>query len=116
MFALARPVADNPDRVDLKRGLARSLVRANQPEQAIAIWNQILATPEATNDDRVNLADALIRTNDWAGAKAELDRIPPTYETYDRYRLEAMVACLRHPCGSVRQADRRPLEKQRPAP
>lgn len=87
-----KAVADNPDRVDLKRGLARSLVRANQPEQAIAVWNQILATPEATNDDRVNLADALIRTNNWQRAEAELNKVPPTFETFERYRLEAMVA------------------------
>lgn len=87
-----KAVADNPDRIDLKRGLARSLVRANQPEQAISIWNQILSTPEATNDDRVNLADALIRTNNWQRAEAELNKVPPTFETFERYRLEAMVA------------------------
>jgi Flp pilus assembly protein TadD len=87
-----KAVADNPDRIDLKRGLARSLVRANQPEQAINVWNQILATPDGTNDDRVNLADALIRTNNWQRAEAELNKVPPTFETFERYRLEAMVA------------------------
>ena len=40
----------------------------------------------------VMLADALIRANDWPAAKAELNKIPPTHETYERYRLEAMVA------------------------
>jgi hypothetical protein len=38
------------------------------------------------------LADALIRSNQWEDAKAELNTIPPTHETFDRYRLEAMVA------------------------
>lgn len=84
--------AENPDRIDLKRGLAKSLVRANQPVQAVAVWQQITASPEGTNDDRVALADALIRTNDWARAEAELNKVPPTHETYERYRLEAMVA------------------------
>ena len=48
--------------------------------------------PESDHSDRVELADALIRTNDWPGAEAELNKIPPTFETFERYRLEAMVA------------------------
>lgn len=84
--------ADNPDRMDLKRGLAKSLVRAQQTTQGIAIWTQIIAHPEATNDDRVGLADALIRANEWKRAEAQLNQIPPTFESFERYRLEAMVA------------------------
>jgi Flp pilus assembly protein TadD len=84
--------AANPERVDLKRGLAKSLVRAQKPKEAAGIWAQIVATPEGTNDDRVELADALIRANDWPAAEAELNKIPPTHETYQRYRLEAMIA------------------------
>lgn len=84
--------AEKPDRIDLKRGLAKSLIRAGQATQAVAILTQIIASPEAGNEDRVNLADALIRTNDWPRAEAELNKIPPTYETFERYRLEAMVA------------------------
>lgn len=85
-------VAKEPKRVDLKRGLAKSLARANQPTQAAAVWQQVIASPEGTNEDRVALADALIRNNDWSGAEAQLNQIPPTYETFERYRLEAMVA------------------------
>jgi Tfp pilus assembly protein PilF len=47
---------------------------------------------QGTDDDRVEYADALIRANDWTAAEAELNRIPPTHETYQRYRLEAMIA------------------------
>lgn len=83
---------ENPDRVDLKRGLAKSLIRANQPQEAVGVWTQITTSAESTNDDRVALADAYIRVNDWARAEAELNQIPPTHETYERYRLEAMVA------------------------
>ncbi len=83
---------ENPNRIDLKRGLAKSLVRAGQPTEAIAVWTAILATPEGSAADRVSLADALIRSNEWARAEAELNKIPPTHETYERYRLEAMVA------------------------
>lgn len=84
--------AEQPDRIDLKRGLAKSLIRANHPTEAVAVWTQIVASPEGTNDDRVALADSLIRTNEWSRAEAELNKIPPTHETYERYRLEAMVA------------------------
>lgn len=84
--------AEKPDRIDLKRGLGKSLIRAGQATQAVAVLTQILTSSEAGNEDRVNLADALIRTNDWPRAEAELNKIPPTYETFERYRLEAMVA------------------------
>ena len=84
--------AQKPDDPGLKRSLAKSLIRAGKPTEAAAILRQLTTAPTATDEDRVTLAEALIRTNDWAGAKAELDKIPPTYETYDRYRLEAMVA------------------------
>jgi len=84
--------AEKPDDPDLKRNLAKSLVRAGKPADAARILAALAATPAATSEDSVTLADALIRTNDWTAAKAALDRVPPTYETYDRYRLEAMVA------------------------
>lgn len=83
---------ENPDRIDLKRGLAKSLIRAGRPAEAATIWAAIAASPEGTMDDRVSLADAHIRQNDWKKAEAELNRIPPTHETFERYRLEAMVA------------------------
>ena len=84
--------AQNPERADLKRGLAKSLVRAGKTTEAISVWREVIASPEGTNDDRVGLADALIRSNDWTAAATELNQIPPTFETFERYRLEAMVA------------------------
>lgn len=88
----ARTSAQNPERIDLKRGLGKSLVRARRPEEAARVWAEVVASPEVTNEDRVNLADALIRSNDWKGAEAALAATPPTHETFERYRLEAMVA------------------------
>jgi len=84
--------ADNPDRLDLRRGLAQSLVRAKQPTQALGVWHKVVADPQSTNTDRVELAETYIRTGDWEKARATLDSVPPTHETYKRYRLEAMVA------------------------
>ncbi|GLS86799.1 hypothetical protein GCM10010873_17730 [Cypionkella aquatica] len=83
---------ENPDRIDLKRGLAKSLIRANKPSEAIGVWKTIIASPEGTSEDRVSLADAQMRTSDWAGTEATLNTVPPTFETFERYRLEAMVA------------------------
>jgi len=87
-----RTAGENPDRIDLQRGLAKSLVRNNQPDQAVKAWTKLVAMPEATNDDRVGLADAQMRAGDWADAEATLNTIPPTFETFERYKLEAMVA------------------------
>ncbi|MEL6518299.1 MAG: tetratricopeptide repeat protein [Pseudomonadota bacterium] len=84
--------AELPERVDLKRGLGASLIRAKRPVQAAGVWGEVVASDEATSEDRVNYADALIRSGEWDRADAALDEIPPTYETYRRYRLEAMVA------------------------
>ncbi|WP_323008107.1 tetratricopeptide repeat protein [Pseudorhodobacter sp.] len=87
-----KTAAENPDRTDLKRGLAQSLVRAQKPQEAAAVWATVVADPSATNNDRVAYADALLRSNEWKRAEAELNKIPPTYESFERYKLEAMVA------------------------
>ena len=89
-------LAVTPDRIDLKRGLAKSLSRAKLYSEAKAVLTGILASPEATDADRLELVDVMIRNNDWAGAEAELAKIPPTVETYERYRLEALVADSKH--------------------
>jgi len=87
-----RTLQANPGRIDVMRGLARSLIRAQKPTEAATVWKQVTEHADATDEDRVLFADALIRSNQWDEAKAVLGTIPPTYETFDRYRLEAMVA------------------------
>ena len=87
-----RSVRENPDRIDLRRNLALSLVRAGRPLEALPVWEQVIAHPEATPDDRVDHADTLIRLSRWDEAEAALDSVPPTFESFKRYRLEAMVA------------------------
>ncbi|SCM67088.1 tetratricopeptide repeat protein [Donghicola eburneus] len=83
---------ENPDRIDLQRGLAASLVRAKRPHEAVIEWRKVAAMEGATNDDKVGLADAQIRANEFDAARETLNSIPPTYETFKRYRLEAIVA------------------------
>lgn len=87
-----RASSENPDRIDLRRGLASSLIRAGRNTEAVSAWENVAAHPDAGNEDRVDLAGSYIRTNQWDRARATLDSIPPTYETFERYRLEAMAA------------------------
>ncbi|WP_108483086.1 tetratricopeptide repeat protein [Oceaniglobus ichthyenteri] len=87
-----RATQDNPDRIDLQRGLGQSLVRAKRNTEAVTTWTAVTNHPDSTPDDRIDLADALIRDGAWDKAEAELDRVPPTFESYKRYRLEAMIA------------------------
>lgn len=88
----ARTAKDNPERVDVQRGLAISLVRAKRNTEAVATWARVVKMEDANHDDSVDFADALIRNGEWERAETVLDAIPPTHETYKRYRLEAMVA------------------------
>jgi Flp pilus assembly protein TadD len=72
--------------------LAVSLVRANRKAEAIAAWQSVVAHEEANSGDSVDLADAYVRNNQWDNAAATMNTIPPTFVTFKRYRLEAMVA------------------------
>ncbi len=85
-------LANDPGRVDLERGLAKSLVRAGRANEAVTAWQLVFANPDANLDDRVDMADAQIRDNQWDAAAATLNGIPPTHETFNRYKLEAMIA------------------------
>ncbi|MEL6521357.1 MAG: tetratricopeptide repeat protein [Pseudomonadota bacterium] len=87
-----RASAEQPTRIDLKRGLAISLVRARKNVEGARAWSEVVAMEGSNHADEVELADALIRAGRWDTAEATLDSVPPTYETFKRYRLEAMIA------------------------
>jgi Flp pilus assembly protein TadD len=87
-----RTLKGNPTRIDLQRGLAKSLIRAKRNTEGVAAWTKVSRMDGATADDAVDLADAQIRNGDWDKAKKTLDGVPPTHESFKRYRLEAMVA------------------------
>lgn len=83
---------EDPDRIDLQRGLGKSLLRAKRATEAGVIWGKIVKHPEVTNDDHINYASALIRQGQWKKAEKALNVVPPTFETFERYRLEAIIA------------------------
>lgn len=87
-----RALKTKPDKIELQRGLAKSLVRAKRHTEAVPAWTKVVGMAGSTDDDKVDLADALIRSGDWDRAKKTLDTVPPTHESFKRYRLEAMVA------------------------
>ena len=87
-----RSLKEHPDRIDLRRGLATSYVRARRYPEAALAWKSVVELPESTSNDKISYADASIRSGDWATAEVTLDSVPPTVETFDRYRLEAMLA------------------------
>ncbi|GGH32015.1 Tetratricopeptide repeat-containing protein [Cribrihabitans marinus] len=87
-----KSLKSDPDRADLQRGLAMSLTRAKRNTEAISAWTKLTGMEGAKPEDSVGLADALIRSSEWKRAEQVLDAIPPTHETFRRYRLEAMVA------------------------
>ncbi len=86
---------NDPSRTDFKRGYARSLVRARRSAEAVLAYDQMNDSGELNNADRLSYAEALLQNGDWDKAEAQLNAIPPTIETYDRYRLEAMISDYR---------------------
>jgi tetratricopeptide (TPR) repeat protein len=87
-----RTLEEQPDRIDMKRGLAKASCAQGRAAEALPLWADIVADPRSTSEDRMEYADALIRNGDWDAAEAQLDLVPPTLESFERYRLEAMVA------------------------
>lgn len=88
----ARSIKEDPTRIDHQRGLASSLIRAKRVTEGVIAWEKVTKMEGATSEDSVNLADALIRAGNWTKAEKVLDDVPPTHETFKRYRLEALVA------------------------
>lgn len=85
-------LAQEPDRVDFKQGLAESLSRAGRLEEAVLAYGSLEQSGDLRTVDSLRYAEALIQTGDWEVGRDKLRAIPPTVETYDRYRLEAMVS------------------------
>lgn len=85
-------LAAEPDRADLKKYYARALIQNRQYAEAALIYEQLIDDGNADSADRLNYADALVRNGAWDEARVQLDAIPPTVESFDRYFLEALVA------------------------
>ena len=49
------PSASSPNRIDFRRGLAASLVRAGRADEAVPLWRQIVESDEMMEQDRIDL-------------------------------------------------------------
>ncbi|GFE65401.1 tetratricopeptide repeat protein [Litoreibacter roseus] len=87
-----RAATSNPEKISLQRGLGLSLVRAGRATEGAVVWSKVLEHKESKDADKIQYADALIRTGEWKKAEDMLDSVPPTLETFERYRLEAIIA------------------------
>ncbi len=87
-----RKMAEQPENDTYVRGLAISLNRASKPQEAALVYNKLITSNRATEEDRLLYAETLIKTGAISDAEVQLDAIPPTVETYKRYLLEAIVA------------------------
>jgi Tfp pilus assembly protein PilF len=87
-----RSLAEQPDRVDFKRGYAISLVRSKQFPEASIAYRSLIETGQATANDRIEYAHVLARFDDWDGVEQQVNAVPIGSYTA-RYRLiEAMLA------------------------
>ena len=68
--------AENPDRIDLQRGLATSLSRARMHTEGAAAWARVVASDEVTDQDRVVYADALIRAQHITADRLTVNQTP----------------------------------------
>ena len=87
-----RASRNNPDRIDHKRGLASSLVRAKQYSSAVPIWKTVTQMGGATPEDRINYIDALVRSGDWDTATQKFANLADKPQSFERHRLEALLA------------------------
>ncbi|MEM7241036.1 MAG: tetratricopeptide repeat protein [Pseudomonadota bacterium] len=88
----ADALSKDPERDDIRRNLAVSLLRARRTQEAASVYKQLDDRGAMEVQDRVNYTDALVRSNAWADAKTEISKVPPSVETYQRYLLEALIA------------------------
>lgn len=85
-------LAKEPDRADFRRGLARSLVRAERYNEAERVFEELIALGQDEPVDRVEYAMISIRLDHWDDVRSAVARFPDGLQTPRRYLIEAMLA------------------------
>lgn len=85
-------LAQQPDRLEFKRGYAQSLSRAGKHAEATLVYRQLVADGVATTEDRIGYAESLGNANAWEEAEAQLALIPDIPSSYRLSLLRAMAA------------------------
>jgi len=85
-------LAEQPDRPDLRRGLAVSLTRAGRLTEAARVYGELEALGQATPGDRLSAAMVAVRLDRWPDAKRLEQSLPETFRPARRHLLAAMIA------------------------
>ena len=81
----------NPDRADLQRGYAYSLMRAKKYGEARLAFRNLIEKGNATADDRVEYAHALARLDQWDDVSTQLAKLPGDYVSSRQMLIEGML-------------------------
>lgn len=88
--------AQNPDRLDLKRGYALSLSRARRHAEAARVYEELSQTEVADDVLRIEYAHTLARLERWDEAEEQMILVSPDRESARRYIIIAMLADQRN--------------------
>lgn len=88
--------AQQPDRLDLKRGYALSLSRARRHAEAARVYQELSQTEVADDILRIEYAHTLARLKRWDEAEEQMILVSPERETARRYIIVAMLADQRN--------------------
>lgn len=99
----ASALAQHPEDIEAKRNMAAALARAERYEEAAGYYAEVTASGKATPRDRLTYADALLRTGNWKAAEQELAQVPDSLRSYERFRLAAILADIRHDWAAADQ-------------
>lgn len=85
-------LAQEPSRVDLKRGYALSLARARRHADAVRIFEELDAANQTDDQIRLEFAHSLARLERWDQARQQMALVSPALETPRRYLIVAMLS------------------------
>lgn len=96
-------LSDDPGNIEHRRHYAMSLDRAGERAGAGDAWDDVVSHGEATEQDHLDHAMAMIRLERWDNAEASISNVSAQNDTVQRHRVLAILADNR---GSWDDADR----------
>ena len=88
----AESLAREPDRADFRRGLAFSLTRANQYNEAARVFQELITLNQDQPSDRLEYAFVAIKLDRWDDVETLAKSFPDGMQTPRRFMIDAMVA------------------------
>lgn len=85
-------LAQEPNRADFRRGLAKSLTRAKRFPEASRVYQEMIALGQDEPSDQLDYALVAAHLRNWDEVSSVVSSIPPGLDTPRRYMVEAMLA------------------------